>query len=484
MALGLSLEVLTTRGEARAMPTPILPETFCLLLTAFQTCFHAPSYGNFQVVVGGWVQCLGRRTITGVVLATGAGEERHISAFHRFFARAQWSLDAVGKVIFRLALRWIPADQPLFLLGDDTLTRKSGKCVSLASMHHDPLLSSGRKPFFSFGQVWVVLALWVPLPMGERRGFALPILVRLYTGAKRGGRVDAPSRQTTGKRQRVAEAAHAERDRRTKLELLREMIGLVAEWAGERTIYLEVDSAYAGRTILEERPTNVEVVSRLRLDAALWAPAPKRRPGRKGRPRRRGARLPTPQQIAARCRWWQTVLIGIYGRAVTTQVRTVRALWYSALRDQPVRIVVVRDPSGKRRDEAFFCTDLSVDAVFILEAYARRWCLEVTFHDTKQSLGLADPQCQTPRAVQRTAPFAFLVYDLVLLWFAEHAHAAAAPVWPVRPWYRHKTAPSFPDMLETLRRAGWQTAFSESSCSPQRLDKSADAPPHSRRKAA
>ncbi|MBI3967157.1 MAG: hypothetical protein HY329_16105 [Chloroflexi bacterium] len=139
----------------------------------------------------------------------------------------------------------------------------------------------------------------------------------------------------------------------------------------------------------------------------------------------------------------------------------MRALWYGALRDQPIRIALVRDPSGHRGTEAFFCTDLSTDAGFVLEAYARRWSLEVTFHDTKQALGLADPQCQAPQAVQRTAPFAFLVYDLVLLWFATHAHTTTTPVWPVRPWYRSKIVPSFPDMLDALRRAGWQATFRE-----------------------
>lgn len=466
------------------MSSPMIPETFGVLLTAFHTCFHAPSYATFQWLVAGWVQCLGRRTITAVALASGAVGVRHISVFHRFFARAQWSLDAVGKVLFLLALPWIPPDQPLLLLGDDTLARKQGKCVSLASMQHDPLLSHGRKPFFSFGHVWVVLALWVPLPMSQGRGFALPILVRLYTGAKRGGRADAPSRPTTGKRQRVAEQAHAARDRRTKLELLRELVGIVAAWAGDRRIYLAVDSAYAGRAILEDRPPNVEVVSRLRMDAALWAPTPRHRPGRKGRPRRRGARLPNPAQVAARCRHWQPLTVAIYGRTVTTQVRTLRAFWYAALRTAPVRIVVVRDPSGKRRDEAFFCTDLGVDAGFILETYARRWTLEVTFHDSKQCLGLADPQCQAPRAVQRTAPVAFLVYDLVLLWFAAHAASSTTPLWPVRPWYRHKTTPSFPDMLDALRRAGWETAFSAPLCPPRWLEKSPAASPDAALRAA
>src|SRR5713101_6581795 len=210
------------------MFSTIILETFAGVLAPYATCFQARSALTFQWLVLGWVQCLERRTLTAVALASGAVGARHISVFHRFFARAQWSLDAVGQVVFEQALRWLPADQPVYLLGDDTLARKSGKCVSLASMHHDPLLSTARKPFFSFGHVWVVLALWVPLPMGRGRGFALPLLVRLYTGAKRGGRAEAPSRPTTGQRRRVAETAHATRDRRTKLELLREQVGLGA----------------------------------------------------------------------------------------------------------------------------------------------------------------------------------------------------------------------------------------------------------------
>jgi hypothetical protein len=334
---------------------------------------------------------------------------RHISVFHRFFARAEWSLDAIGQIVFQQALRWRPPQQPIYLLGDATLARKSGKCVSLAAMHHDPLLSTARKPVFSFGHVWVVLAVWVPLPRGRGRGFARPILVRLYTGTKRGGRADAPSRPTTGKRRQDAETAHATRDRRTKLELLREMTGIVAGWAPDRTFYLAVDSAYAGRVRLEQRPATVQVVSRLRPDAALWARAPQRRPGQRGRPRRRGARLPTPQQVAAHCRHWQALAVTSYGRPLTTQVRTLRALWSTALREQPLQLVLVRDPTGKRRDGACFGTDPTADARFIVEAYARRGCVEVTFHDAKQVLGLADPQCQTPRAVQRAAPFALLV---------------------------------------------------------------------------
>src|SRR5918992_1039722 len=132
------------------------------------------------------------------------------------------------------------------------------------------------------------------------------------------------------------------------------------------------------------------------------------------------------------------------------------ALWYGALRDQPVRIVVVRDPGGRRRDEAFFCTDLAVDHAFILTGYARRWTIEVAFRDQKQFLGFEDPQNQVATAVARTAPMASLVYDLVLLWYAARVRQGHAPDWPVRPWYRSKTAPSFLDMLTALRQDSWR----------------------------
>ena len=465
MASPGTLGVQATRtGEA--MLRLIVPEALLPLLAAFQPCFTAPSYRTFCLLVSGWLRCRGRRTVTGLVIAAGAVGSRHISAFHRFFARAHWSLDALGRVLFTLALRWIPADGPLFILVDDTLARKHGMGISLATMHHDPLLSSARKPFCSFGHVWVVLALWVPL--GGRRGFALPILFRLYVGAKRGGRADAPSRPHPGQRQRAAEAAHAQHPRPTKLALSRELIGLVAAWAGERTVYVVVDSAYAGRTLLEDRPANVQVLSRLRLDAALRARPGRRRPGQKGRPRRRGHRLPTLKTMAETRRRWDPLPVTLYGRPVSPLVFGVTALWYGALRDQPVRIVVVRDPSGRRRDEAFFCADLSVGPAFILEGYARRWTLEVSFHDQKQALGFEDPQQQAERAVARSAPLAGLVYALVLLWYAGQVEQGLARGWLVRPWYRSKTAPSFLDMLTALRQDSRPLVISAPPCPPRR----------------
>lgn len=275
------------------MPVGIVPESFVGLLTVFAGCFGAPNYRTFELLVIGWVHCLGRRTVTAVALASAVGR-RHFSMFHWFFSRAAWHLDDLGRVVFGLAVAWIPTGQPLYLNVDDTLARKGGKGVVLVSMHHDPLLSTARKPFCSFGHVWVVLALWVPLPMGGARGFALPLLFRLYVGAKRGDTKDTPSRPRRGVRQQAAEQAHTDHPRPTKLALARDLVGLVAGWADGRTIYAVVDSAYADRPLLEGRPANVHVLIRLRPDAALWARPGRRRPGQRGRPRRKGHRLPTP----------------------------------------------------------------------------------------------------------------------------------------------------------------------------------------------
>jgi len=441
----------------------LLPDSFWPLLLAFSGCFTAPSFGNFCAVVTGWIQCLGRHTVTNVALASGELHRRHVSTFHRFFSTAQWSLDRLGLVVAGLALTFIPGSQLIVLL-DDTLARKTGKHISLASMHFDPLLSSARRPFCSFGHVWVVLSLWVPFAFSHgQRGFSLPILFRPFVGSKRGGQQDAPSRPSRSTR---TPAMTDPAEHLTKLQLARDMVALLAAWAGERTLELLVvfDSAYAGRAMLEKRPKNVEFISRLRMDAALWTLPPAQQSGQRGRPRRRGERLPHPADWAAAQHEWERLQIQIYGRTVETLVFTKTAMWYVALREQAVKIVIVRDPSGRRKDEAFFCTDVQAEAACILQTYSARWTLEVAFRDVKQELGFEDPQQRLELAVRRTAPMACLVHDLVLLWKAGCYQPGQPATWVERPWYRRKTAPSFADLLTELRLAAWRQRLFDLPC--------------------
>jgi len=216
----------------------------------------------------------------------------------------------------------------------------------------------------------------------------------------------------------------------------------------------------------------------MRPDAALYAAPPPRQPGQRGRPRKRGERLPTPdsQAQARPPGTWHVLPVTLYGRTVRPLVFRGTALWYSVLRAAPLRYVVVRDPSGRRQDAAFCCTDLGVSVAFRLETYACRWTLEVTFFLLKGLLGFDEPQNQTVQAVRRTAPFAGLVFALIVLWYATELQAGRVATWVVRPWYRRKRAPSFPDVLATLRRAGLTAratyppslGFLTPSCPPRR----------------
>jgi hypothetical protein len=113
---------------------------------------------------------------------------------------------------------------------------------------------------------------------------------------------------------------------------------------------------------------------------------------------------------------------------------------------------------------------VGVGACFILETYARRWSLEVAFRDAKQHLGFEDPQSQTVLAVQRTAPVALLVYGLVLLWSASRVAAGVEPAWLRRPWDRHKTAPSFRDLLVNLRREAWRRQVFDPPSAPRQTN--------------
>ena len=109
----------------------------------------------------------------------------------------------------------------------------------------------------------------------------------------------------------------------------------------------------------------------------------------------------------------------IYGRKVKVWYYSIEALWYSSAGQKLLRIVVVRDPKGRRRDDCFFSTDLTLTPSQILETFALRWPLEVCFRDVKQFLGFEDPQNRVSQATQRTAPLIFYINDLVLLWYVQ-----------------------------------------------------------------
>jgi hypothetical protein len=428
----------------------LLVRSFTPLLLAFQPCFTQPSFSSFWALTCAWILCSGRRSLTRVIQSAQLGHFKHYCAFHRFFSQARWNLDALGHCVFQLLLPF--CSEVLTAAVDDTLARKSGRHIWGAGMHHDPLRSTGKRPIFSFGHSWVVLSLQVSFPFAPQKTWALPVLVRLYR--KRKSSKLAPGRNGKPEKKQTGQAT--EKQYRTRPQLALEMIQVVAHWLGPRKLRVLGDSEYAGGSISRHLPANAELVSRMTMKAALFELPPAPTAGR-GRRRKKGQRLPSPEQMAQNMgRSWIKTTVQIYGRKVKVWYQSVDALWYSSAGARLLRIVVVRDPRGHRRDDCFFSTDLALKPPQILETFALRWPLEVCFRDVKQFLGFEDPQNRVSQATQRTAPLIFYIYDLVLLWHATSGHLFAPQSAIERLWYKRKTSVSFEDILRNLRQATWQ----------------------------
>jgi len=414
------------------MPDPNIAPSLAVFLAAFSHCFTRPSFESFSVLMMGWLSCPAKHTVTGVIRAAGAVGTKHHTSFHRFFRTAHWIPDDVSDVLQDLVLRKVPKRQPVIVALDDTLARHTGKRIESASMHRDALLSTGAKPFFHFGHVWVVMTVVLTIARWNKT-FALPIAMRLYRSEKY-----CKARELGFHR---------------KPQLAAQMLCRLAKACPGRRFCAVADSDYANNAVIKALPENVDFVGRARMDAALYALPSKRQPGEMGRPRVKGERLPAPAARARAWKGWQTMTVEVYGRSVELEVKTFQALWYKVAGGRLMSFVIVRGWPGHKKDDVFFCTDLSLSPEEVIRRYCLRWSIEVTFQEAKGRLGFQDPQNRRERAVQRTAPMALWAYSIIILWYlAEGPRVAALPTVP---WYQ-KDAPAFSDMLAAIRREIWR----------------------------
>lgn len=425
-----------------------LTHSFVDLLQQFVPVFTAPTFQTFLQIATGWVLSHRHRYVTDVIFSGGNVDNGHWCRFHRFFSHAAWDLDVLSMHLAKLVVTSLTLGGTLLWAVDDTLCRKRGLTLYGAGMHHDPLISSKAKPLVSWGHDWVVLCLLIVHPFWARRKvFALPIAFRLYR-----------NRQgvTKGKKGKgKSSKAKADANHRTRPQLAVELLSLVAAWFPQDDILVTGDSAYGGKSVLSHLPANAHLISHVHTKGALYAPPPPRTEKSKGAPRKKGARLPGMAQWAADpAQPWTDLSFDQFGLHAVLQVKTQQALYYKAGGQRLLNIVLVHDLQGQRPDQMFYCTKLDWDARQILSTYACRWAIECTFESCKQFLGLEDPANRLPKAVQRTAPMALVLYTLIVLWF--HRSGSKFLRFPHRPWYQRKKEPSFADLLATLRRVSYE----------------------------
>jgi hypothetical protein len=416
-----------------------LPTMMIRLLAPFAPLFSRRVWQNAQVLLMGAILAPGRRTVSSALRAMGLDQQKRFHRYHRVLSRASWSSRDVSRILLGSLVEAFVEEGPLILGIDETLERRWGKKIAAKGVYRDPVRSTHETFVKSSGLRWVCVMLLVPIPWASRV-WALPFLSVL-----------APSERYAAKRGR----------RHKKItEWAWQLLLQVRRWYPQRDIVAVADRAYASLKLLEScrklrKP--ITFVTRLRLDAALYEPAPPRRPGQRGRPRLKGERLPNLSEVAEdpSTLWKPITVANWYGSGDrTVEIASRMAVWYSTgLFAVPVRWVLMRDPKGEFKTQALLCTDLRADPQKILSWFVMRWQLEVTFQEMRRHLGFETQRQWSELAIRRTTPVLLGLFSLITL-FAQSRMAQAAGSFRQAAWY-HKSHPTFADALALVRKELW-----------------------------
>jgi hypothetical protein len=430
-------------------------------LEPFAAALGRQTWRRGVVLVAGALLPPGRRTVASALRAAGLGNAPGFANYHRVLSEGRWSGLVLGeRLLALLVAAFAPhglvaafaPHGPVVVALDDTLERRWGRRIRARGIYRDPVRSSRGHFVKASGLRWLSLMLVVPVPWAGR-AWALPFLTVLAPSER-------SARERGGRHKRLTDWA-------------RQMLLQAARWLPGRRVVAVADSSFAALELLAAVRRRVVVVTRLRLDARLFAPPPPRTPRTVGRPRLVGERLPTLERRLCdrRTRWRRLAVAGWYGggeRRVDACSGT--ALWHHpGMPVVPLRWVLVRDPLGEFRPQAFLCTDLHAGPGDILSWFVRRWATEVTFAEARRHLGVETQRQWSGRAVARTTPALLGLYSLVALWAGE-LHRGSAILPHAAAWYA-KRAATFSDALASVRRAIWADAASRTSASGGEAEK-------------
>jgi hypothetical protein len=418
------------------MPSP-LPGRFTDRLAPLQSLFTRPTWPHVLVLVAGAILAPGRRTVAAVLRILGRDQAGDFCTYHRLLSRARWSARAIaGRLLQLLVAAFVP-DGPVVIGLDDTIERRWGAKIKARGIDRDPVRSSKGHFVKASGLRWLCAMLLAPVPWAGRV-LALPVLTVL-----------APSERFYAGKLRAP---------KTLLDCARQAALQIRRWLPGRRLVVVVDGAFAALEFLAALRPHACVVTRLRLDASLFDPAPPRQPGRRGRPPLKGPRQP---KLNARLRdpataWQAHIVAAWYGRRPRRiEYATGTAVWYhGGLPPVPIRWVLVRDPRGKFDPQAFLATDPEARAEDILAWFVSRWQLEVTFEEARAHLGVETQRQWTDRAILRTTPALLGLYALVCLWAQDLSASGALSPRPAA-WYP-KAHLTFSDAIAAVRREIWR----------------------------
>ena len=432
-----------------------VPARFATILVAFAPVFvQARTWRNAQLLMLGALLVPGQRTVCSILRIIGLRQERHFVTYHRVLNRAVWDSRLAARLLLKLLVDTFVPTGPVLLGVDDSIERRRGKRISAKGIYRDPVRSS--RSFFvkTSGLRWLSLMLLSPMRWSGRV-WALPFLTVL-----------APS-------QRYCEE-HGLRHK-TLTDWARQVALQARRWLPGREIVLLGDSSFAVLDLLSALICHGVIgVTRLRLDAALYEPAPPRPPGAKGRPRKKGKRLPSLAQVLAdESTDWQPVTVsnwyGMSDRCL--EICSQAAVWFhSGHTPLPIRWILLRDPLGQFEPQALLCTDPTKDPLCVIGWFVQRWPVEVTFREVRDHLGFESQRQWSNPAIARTTPCLLGLFSLVALLASQLTPPSRYAVWTAA-WYR-KQQPTFADTLAAVRREIWKAqglSISRKSTDMQKL---------------
>jgi hypothetical protein len=413
----------------------------------FASLFSKPVWEHAKILVVGAILTTGTRTVTACLRVMELSQEKCFVNYHRVLNRAHWSPLAASHLLLRvLVTRFAPEGELVFGL-DDTIERRRGKNITAKGIYRDPVRSSHAHFVKASGLRWLCCMLLVQVSWASSL-WGLPFLTAL-----------SPS-----------ERYHAERGRtHQKLpERARQIMRLLTRWLPDRQLIFVGDSSFAVLELLHavSQTPNAHLITRLRLDAELWNPAPERKPRQNGRPRVKGACRPSPQQRLddSNTPWTPMAVEHWYGgEKREVEIYTETCVWYkSGFQPVLMRWVLVRDPHGEYDPQAFLSTHVDHTPLQILTWFVRRWRMEVTFEEARAHLGMETQRQWSDVAIARTTTVLLGLFSVVAV--MAH-HLTNSHTMPVRTaaWYT-KELPTFADALALVRGCLWSDChFSTSS---------------------
>jgi hypothetical protein len=420
-----------------------LRNEYTTILTAFAGLFSKRVWQHVQILLLGAILAPGQRTVTAILRIMGLSSDKHFQNFHRVLNRGIWSSLEASRVLLGMLMATFVVRGPVVMGLDDTIERRRGTKIKAKGIYRDPVRSSQSHFVKASGLRWLSLMLLAPIPWAKRV-WALPFLTVL-----------APSERYYEKRKR----AH-----KKLTDWARQALLQVRHWLPGRKLVVVMDAGYAAIDFLWEVAKlahPITLIARFRLDAALYEPAPERKPGQNGRPRKKGQRLPTLEQVLedTRTSWKEVVIPNWYGEGKReVEITSGTAVWYhSGLPPLPIRWVLIRDPLGTFKSQALLCTDLYEEPQQILKWFVMRWQLEVTFHEVRDHLGVETQRQWSDWAIARTTPALLGLFSLVTLLANTHAKTGKIPIRQDA-WYC-KPLPTFSDALALVRQEMWQHRY-------------------------